>query len=63
MAEPQPIWPPRTFERIFTVFLVLIGLTVFFYLLGWVVLFLAIFLVGAALWLAGKMLWDAFFGR
>ncbi|MGP8254005.1 MAG: hypothetical protein ACLQHF_18400 [Terracidiphilus sp.] len=73
METAQPQWPPRTFEKIFTPILVLIGLFALVLLVNGIDLLLVLsvsaliigiaFIVFAVLWLAAKNLWHTFFGR
>jgi hypothetical protein len=70
MKDSQPVWPPRTFERIFTVLLVLIGLYALFLGAGLIFNIAVVLLVigavcvaAALLWFGGKLIWDALFGR
>ena len=70
MKDSQPIWPPRTFERIFTVLLLLIGLFAIFsggnliLIVSFIAVLVALVCLAIAiLWFAGKMVWDMFSGK
>jgi hypothetical protein len=51
MADSQPVWPPRTFERIFSVLGILVGLLLFLLFVGSIpwILIVAVGLVVLAL--------------
>jgi membrane-bound ClpP family serine protease len=73
METSQPQWPPRTFEKIFTPILVLVGLLLLAFLFSGISLLIMvcvvaliiglIWIVMAVLRLAAKSLWHTFFGR